>query len=179
MRITRRRAVFLSQLGYIIGEDNLKKTIKRYYDEWKFKHPTPNDFKRVAEKVSGIQLDWYLNDWTQTTNTIDYGIKEVTEDNGKTLITLERVGQMPMPTDLYVEYGDGSIESFYMPIRMMRGQKGNPIDSMPRKVMPDWPWTNPTYTITIEKPMSEIKSVKLDITKLMADINPSNNTYMN
>ena len=172
-------AVFLSQLGYIIGEDNLKKTIKRYYDEWKFKHPTPNDFKRVAEKVSGIQLDWYLNDWTQTTNTIDYGIKEVTEDNGKTLITLERVGQMPMPTDLYIEYGDGSIESFYMPIRMMRGQKGNPIDSMPRKVMPDWPWTNPTYTITIEKPMSEIKSVKLDITKLMADVNPSNNTYMN
>ena len=45
-------AVFLSQLGYIIGEKNLSKTIKRYYEEFKFKHPTPNDFKRVAEKVS-------------------------------------------------------------------------------------------------------------------------------
>ncbi|MDX1721054.1 MAG: M1 family metallopeptidase, partial [Salegentibacter mishustinae] len=36
-------AVFLAQLGYIIGKDNLDKTLKRYYDEWKFKHPTPND----------------------------------------------------------------------------------------------------------------------------------------
>ena len=68
-------AVFLSQLGYVIGKENLDKTLLRYFKEWSFKHPTPNDFIRVAEKVSGAELDWYLMDWTQTTNTIDYGIK--------------------------------------------------------------------------------------------------------
>ncbi len=52
-------SVFLSQLGYIIGRKNLAKTIKRYYNEFKFKHPTPNDFKRVAEKVSDLELEWY------------------------------------------------------------------------------------------------------------------------
>ncbi len=171
-------AVFLSQLGYIIGEDNLAKTIKRYFDEWKFKHPTPNDFKRVAEKVSGIQLDWYLTDWTKTTNAIDYGIKEVTENkNNSTKIVLERIGLMPMPIDLYVEYNDGSIESFYMPIRMMRGIKENPIPAIKRTVLPDWPWTNPTYIFDLNKPKSEIKSIKIDISSVMADINPSNNTY--
>ena len=65
---------FLSQLGYIIGKENLSKTIKRYYDEFKFKHPTPNDFKRTAEKVSNMELEWYLNDWTRTTNKVDYEI---------------------------------------------------------------------------------------------------------
>ncbi len=170
-------AVFLSQLGYIIGEDNLAKTIKRYFQEWKFKHPTPNDLKRVAEKVSGIQLDWYLTDWTQTTNTIDYGIKEVTQNKNKTKITLERIGLIPMPIDLYVEYTDGSIESFYLPIRMMRGMKDNPIPSIKRVVMPDWPWTNPTYIFDINKPKSEIKTVTIDITGVMADINPSNNSH--
>lgn len=119
-------AVFLSQLGYIIGKDNLAKTIKRYFNEWKFKHPTPNDFKRVAEKVSGIQLDWYLTDWTQTTNTIDYGIKDVVEDNNTTKVTIERIGLMPMPIDVYVEYKDSTIESFYIPLRVMRNEKEKP-----------------------------------------------------
>ncbi len=172
-------AVFLSQLGYVIGEDNLAKTLKKYYQDWKFKHPTPNDFKRVAERVSGVQLDWYLNEWTQTTNTIDYGIKEVTEENNKTKITLERIGQMPMPVDLYVEYSDGNIESFYIPIRMMRGEKDNPIPSIQRTQLLDWPWTHPTYDVEITKPMSQIKSIKIDITRTMADINPTNNTYSN
>ena len=44
-------------------------------------HPTPNDIKRVAEKVSSANLDWYLNEWAQTTNTIDYSIKEVSDAN--------------------------------------------------------------------------------------------------
>ena len=71
-------AVFLAQLGYVIGEENLEKTLRAYFDAWAFKHPTPNDFIRVAEKTSGMELDWYLMDWTQTTNTIDYSIQEVT-----------------------------------------------------------------------------------------------------
>ncbi|WP_062055819.1 M1 family metallopeptidase [Aquimarina longa] len=170
-------AVFLSQLGYIIGEDNLAKTIKRYFKEWKFKHPTPNDFKRVAEKVSGIQLDWYLTDWTKTTNTIDYGIKEVVQNNNNTKITLERIGLIPMPIDVYVEYTDSTIESFYIPLRIMRGEKENPIPSMKRTILSDWSWTNPTYSLEISKPKSEIKTIGIDITNTMADINPRNNTF--
>ena len=69
----------MSQLGYIIGFDNLIKTLQEYYSEWKFKHPQPNDFRRIAERVSGLQLQWYLTDWTQTTNKIDYALDEVVE----------------------------------------------------------------------------------------------------
>jgi hypothetical protein len=59
---------------YLIGKENVMKTLKKYYSDFKF-HPTPNDIKR-SERISGANLDWYLTDWTQTTNTIDYGIKE-------------------------------------------------------------------------------------------------------
>ncbi|MBQ4820027.1 M1 family metallopeptidase [Aquimarina sp. MMG016] len=170
-------AVFMSQLGYVIGDENLAKTIKRYYNDWKFKHPTPNDFKRVAEKVSGLQLDWYLTDWTQTTNTVDYGVKDVVENGKKTSVTLERIGLMPMPIDLYVEYADGSKELFYIPIRIMRGEKPHSDASLKRKVLSDWPWTNPTYTLDIPKPKAEIKSIKIDITQQMADVNAENNSY--
>ena len=116
-------AVFLAQLGYVIGKENLNKTLKQYFTDWSFKHPTPNDFIRVAEKISGIELDWYLMDWTQTTKTIDYGIKSALMGEKSNTITLERIGAMGMPIDLDVTYKDGTKEQFYIPLQMMRGEK--------------------------------------------------------
>lgn len=169
-------SVFLSQLGYIIGQENLQKTLHRYYDEWKFKHPTPNDFNRIAEKVSGAELDWYLTDWTQTTNTIDYGIKEVAENENKTTVTLERIGLMPMPLDLKVVYTDGTEEIIYIPLQMMRWEK--PAEgTTSRTIEKDWAWAYPTYDLTINKPKAEISKIVIDESGLMADVNRENNVY--
>ncbi|MBT5871560.1 MAG: M1 family metallopeptidase, partial [Bacteroidetes bacterium] len=144
-------AVFLSQLEYVIGKDNLNKTLLRYYKEWAFKHPTPNDFIRVAEKVSGAELDWYLTDWTQTTNTIDYGIKNIVSEKEKTTITIERIGLMPMPIDIKVTYEDGMIDNFYIPLQMMRTNKPNPRLSESWNVLPDWAWAYPNYSFVLKK----------------------------
>lgn len=170
-------SIFLSQLGYIIGQDKLMETIRNYYADFKFKHPIPNDIKREAEKVSGMELDWYLTDWTQTTNTIDYGIKEVLENENGSKIILERIGLMPMPLDVLVVYEDDSKETFYAPLRMMRGEKENPYTGINRTVVKDWPWAFHTYEIAIEKPLSTIKAIVLDPSGLMADINLENNIW--
>ena len=178
-------SVFLSQLGYVIGQDNLAKTIKRYYYDFKFKHPTPTDIKRTAERVSGANLDWYLTDWTQTTNTIDYGITGLQENAGNkglsSIITLERYGRMPMPIDLEVEYTDGTKETFYIPLRMMSFEKENPSRSLgteiKRTILSDWAWANPTYNFTISKSKSSIKKITIDPSGLMADVKQTDNTY--
>ncbi|RSK41560.1 M1 family metallopeptidase [Mangrovimonas spongiae] len=156
-------AVFMAQLGYIIGEDNLNKTIKKYFNDFAFKHPRPIDVIRSAEKVSGLELDWYLMDFAQTTNTIDYSVKNISDNT----ITLERVGLMPMPIDLTVTYTDGSTEDFYIPLQMMRGEKPTTAT-----VIKDWAWAYPTYTFNTSK---AIKSVEIDPNHVMADINPENN----
>lgn len=157
--------IFLSQLGYIIGEENLEKTIKKYYTDFKFKHPNPNDIKRTAEKISGIQLEWYLNEWIQTIHTIDYAVAEV---NDKT-ITLNRIGQMPMPIDLFVTYTDGTSENFYIPLQMMLGKK-------PTKatLISNWAWGDPNFTFTTTK---TVKKVVVDPSLLMADVDRNNNTF--
>lgn len=158
--------IFLSQLEYVIGSENVAKGLKKYFNEFSFKHPTPNDIKRSMEKVSGIHLDWYLNEWTQTTHTIDYGIKSVDDKT----ITLERIGKMPMPIDVDVEYADGTIESFNIPLRIMRGAK--PTNAT---VLEDWAWAIPTYSFDVAK---SIKSVTIDKSGLMADVKLDNNTYL-
>ena len=152
-------------------------TLRKYYEDFKFKHPTPNDIKRTAEKVSGMELDWYLTDWTQTTNTIDYGIKEVLADGEKTKVSLERIGLMPMPLDILVLYNDGTQETFYAPLRMMRGEKENPYPNLKRTVLKDWPWAYPNYDFILEKPQTSIKAIVLDPSQLMADINEENNVW--
>ena len=158
-------AVFIAQLGYIIGKDNLDKTIKKYFKDFSFKHPKPMDFVRTAERITDLELDWYMIDFGQTTNKIDYGVKSV---EGKS-ITLERIGLMPMPIDLSVTYTDGSSEDFYIPLQMMRGEK--PTSAT---VLNDWAWAIPTYTF---KTKNDIASIKIDSSELMADVNRDNNTY--
>jgi len=170
-------ALFLTQLEYLIGKDNLMKTVKRYFNEFKFKHPTPNDITRTAERVSGAELGWYKTDFTQTTNTIDYGIKEVIDNGEKTAVTLERIGRMPMPIDVVVEYTNGTKEYFYIPLRMMRYQKENPYPTMKRTVLNDWDWSYQTFNFDIGKGKAFIKNITIDPSGLMADVKPENNVY--
>ena len=171
-------AVFLAQLGYVIGQENLSRTLREYYREFKFKHPRPNDFRRVAERVSGIQLKWYLTDWTQTTNTIDYSIHSVIKTNeNQTEITLKRLQEMPMPVDLLLNLKNGQQKLYYIPLTIMRGQKENPYN-MPWTQLEDWSWANPEYRFLIDLPKESILSVVIDPTFFLADINRENNLYL-
>ena len=153
------------------------RTLHKFYQDFKFTHPTPNDIIRTAEKVSGVELGWYLNDWTRTTNTIDYGIKEVVADGDGTRVTMERLGPMPMPLDVLVVYNDNTQETFYTPLRMMYGGKDNPYPTLKRTELPDWAWAYPTYEFKIARPISDIKAIVIDPSQLMADVEWENNVW--
>ena len=170
-------AIFLHQLGYIIGEDALKQTLNRFYDEWQFKHPDGYDFIRIAERVSGIDLKWYYEYWVTTTKTIDYGIGEVVQDGNSTIVELQKIGIMPMPLDVEVEFADGEIVHYYIPLRTMWGQKENEFTDIHREISEDWPWVNPDYQFTIDRPLSDIQRIEIDPSQRMADIDRSNNSW--
>jgi hypothetical protein len=168
-------AVFMAQLGYVVGDEVRDQIIKEYFNTWKFKHPDPNDFKRVAERVSGFDLEWYLRDWTMTTNTIDYSIENMSSLDGKAVISLSRKGLMPMPLDIEVTMNDGSTKMYYIPLEEMRGEK-----KVTRNVttVADWAWAYPTYELTLDTVnLNNVKSVTIDPKEMMADVNKANNTF--
>ncbi|MBX2954652.1 MAG: M1 family metallopeptidase [Cyclobacteriaceae bacterium] len=167
--------VFLHQLKYIIGDANFYKGMRRYYNTWKFKHPEPNDFIRIMEKTSGLQLKWYMSYWVNTTKRIDYGIKNVVADNEATFVTLERIGEFPMPVDLMITYTDGSKELFYIPLNETLGNKPAEDTSLSRVELETWPWVNPTYTLKINKPAKSIAKLEIDPSLRLADIDRKNN----
>ncbi len=166
--------VFLAQLAYIIGEEQKNKLLLEYYRQWRFKSPDDNDFIRVAEKVSNMQLGWYREYWVNSTKTIDYGIDSLWQEGDKTKIRLRMHGHMPMPLDVLMDYKDGSKEMVYIPQYLMFGTKPAE-DDTPRTVQTPWRWTHPTYVFEVDKPLMQIKSIDIDPSYRMADVNRRNN----
>jgi hypothetical protein len=170
--------VFLDQLDYIIGEKAFEETMMEYYNQWKFKHPNANDFKRVAEQVSGLELDWYLEQFIGTTNFIDYSVESIEKcEKTSTAIKLKRIGDMPMPLDVAVTLKDGTVKVYNIPLAIMRGAKTESKYADYTVVSEDWPWTNPEFTLCIEVKEKDIEKIEIDPSLRLSDIDRNNNTY--
>ena len=168
-------SVFLEEIKYIIGEEAYDRGMLRYFNDWKYKHPNPNDFIRIMEKESGLELDWFKEYFVYTTRTIDYAVSNVTSNNNKSVIHLKRVGEMPMPMDISIEMTDGTVMNYYIPLRIMRGEKGN--DSFSGMLVPDWPWTHSDYTIEVDQPINNISKIMIDASGRLADVDIDNNVW--
>lgn len=167
-------ATFLGLLGYIIGDSMRNKVLLNYYNTWKFKHPNANDFIRVAEKTSGIQLAWFKEYWMNSTKTIDYGLNDIQATSTGAMISVQRIGKMPAPLDILVTYKDGTSEMHYIPLDLMLGNK-EAEGSINRIVHPECKWVQPTYTFETSKPLSTLKSIEIDPSYRLPDVNRSNN----
>jgi hypothetical protein len=165
---------YLGLLGYIVGESVRDSILIHYYNTWKFKHPNANDFTRVAEKTSGIQLEWLKEYWVNSTKTIDYGLNDIVAGNNTAIISIQRVGKMPVPVEVLVTYKDGSSELHYIPLDLMLANK-QPESNVKTIIHPEWKWVQPTYTFETSKPISALQSIEIDPSYRMPDINRANN----
>jgi hypothetical protein len=127
------------------------------------------------EKTSDLELKWYLNYWIHTTKRIDYSIKTIIENEGSTFVTIERLGDFPMPVDLFVTLKNGSKELYYIPLNEMMGSKPVEDETIQRFDQEEWPWVNPSYTVKLNHKPSEIISIEIDASQRMADVDRKNN----
>ena len=167
-------ATFLGLLGYVIGDSLRDKVLIDYYNTWKFKHPNANDFIRVAEKTSGIQLAWLKEYWVNSTKTIDYGLNDIQAGVNSAIISIQRIGKMPAPLDVLITYKDGTTELHYIPLDLMlSGKLAENKDN--RIVHPEYKWVQPNITFETTKPLSALRSIEIDPSYRLPDINRSNN----
>ena len=172
-------SVFLEQLRYIVGEEAFARTMLRYYDTWRFKHPNPNDFVRIAERESGFELDWYKEYWINGTDYADYAVKNLDGRGETATVELEKEGRMPMPLEIKVTKKDGSEMWYYIAPRVLRGEKARPDYATSWTVLEDWPWTHPAYNFTVEARKQDIESVEINPRGRMYEDNVENNTWSN
>ncbi len=170
--------VFLTQLQYVMGKPTFDRAMLRYYDTWKFKHPNPNDFIRIMERESGLELDWFKEYFVGSLKTIDYSVVSVEKKNRKeAIVALKRIGHMPMPIDVMVTYKNGDQALYTIPLGIMRGEKKNDIGVDGISLLPDWRWTHKNYSFIIKVKTKNILKVEIDPSLRMADNDRSNNTW--
>ncbi len=116
----------LNQLEALLGRPVMEEVVRTYAREMAFHHPTRQDFRRVAEQVSGRDLSGFWREFVEGTDVLDYvirGVKtqEVTQGGwlfsdkapvfappqpaapGRVgTITLERRGGIRLPITLWV-----------------------------------------------------------------------------
>ena len=166
--------LFLVQLGYIMGEQNLSLTMKEFYRQWQLKHPSDRDFMHIAQKNSGMDLKWFHHYWINTVKTIDYGIKDVKYDANSTTITLENNGSVPMPIDFSILTKDKKVVNYYIPLNMTHVFKTQDIYG-DFTTLNYWPWTQKEYTFTIPYTKSQLSALGIDFSQRLADVNLADN----
>jgi len=169
-------AMLVEMMSYVIGEEDRDEWLRRYMSQRSGQHPDPFDIEKFAEEVSGLRLDWYFEQFTNTTRELDYGIRsmsqERTGDGYRVTLDLRRHAPVAMPQDIRLTLANGDTQWINIPLLVMHGHKPVPDDWI---VAEPWPWTYPDYTVTVDVPAKAERAV-LDPEMLTPDRNRLNNT---
>lgn len=164
-------AVMLYNLQYVLGDSLFLAAMQHYFDQWSYAHPYPEDFRHSIIDFTGVDLNWFFDQWIETNKSIDYSIssKKETAENTYT-ITLERHGRMQMPIDLQLEDQSGTTYDFHIPNQYF--EKSTEATILPKWT--GWDKLHPTYSFTVELE-DKLANATIDTTNRLADINAFNN----
>lgn len=165
-------AAMLQNLQYVLGDELFLAAMKNYFDEWKIAHPYIEDFRRSIINYTHVDLNWFFDQWFETTKVIDYKIADVskTGENDKYAITFKRKGSMQMPIDFTVKTKNDSSYHFHIPNTWF--VKKTSATVLPRWI--GWGKLRPEYTAVVTVP-GKIKQVMIDTSGRLADVNMRNN----
>lgn len=165
-------ATMLYNLQYVLGDSLFLASMSHYFNQWKFAHPYIEDFRNSIIQYSHVDLNWFFDEWMETSKTIDYSIKRVKKGKnpGEYEITFKRKG-MQMPIDFTVVSKKDSLYNYHIPNNWF--VKKTTATVLPRWI--GWDKVKPTYTATVKIP-GGIANVVIDSSTRMADVNMLNNT---
>lgn len=145
----------------ILGIDRFDEAFTEYIKRWAYKHPTPDDFYRTMENVSGEDLSWFWRGWFIHKWKLDQAITRVKYEDGDAskgaIVTVENLQQMPMPVILEFTTESGTKTRHTLPVEIWKRNtkwtfkydSNEPLKSVvidPDFVFPDVDSTNNRWT---------------------------------
>jgi aminopeptidase N len=165
-------AAMLKNMEYVLGRSLFDKCMQHYFDQWKFAHPYPEDFRNSVIQYSGVDLNWFFDQWLETTKKIDYKIGRIKRGDKKNeyLIKFKRKGEMQMPIDFTVLDRNDSAYHYYIPNTWFE----KPVKSnvLPRWI--GWGKVKPTYVAKVQL-SDKLSNVIIDPSRRLADVDMMNN----
>ena len=114
--------VLLTLRNHVVGRDMFDRAFREYTRRWAFKHPTPADFFRTVENVTGADLSWYWRAFFYTNDVLDLGVDGVTNatTDGQIVasIAVRRHTSIPFPIIMRLRLADGSTQDVTIPVEI-------------------------------------------------------------
>jgi aminopeptidase N len=168
--------VMLDNLRWLLGDSLFWICMRNYFEKWKFCNPYPEDFRNTVIEVCQTDLNWFFDQWIETTKTIDYGIVHLRSRRKDTIyvtqIKIKRYGRMHMPLELTLTAKSGKKYHYYIPNTWFEKKQPYYIKTLPKWY--GWDLLNPTYTIPLNL-KEKIVRAEIDTSRILADIDRSNN----
>ncbi|MCB9047106.1 MAG: M1 family peptidase [Chitinophagales bacterium] len=160
-------ATMLYNLQYTLGDSLFSHAMKNYFKQWRFAHPYFDDFRTSIIQYTHVDLNWFFDQWLETTKRLDYGIKGIRkiEGNDSFSIRFVRNGEMQMPIDFTVTAKDGSKHSYHIPNTWFEKET----DAIILDKWYGWGNWDKTYDAHVQIP-SGIKNVQIDTSNRLADM---------
>ncbi len=98
-----------------LGDLEFDRIMHAYFNEWKFKHPQPEDLRILFENETGKDLSWFFDDLIQTTNHVDFKIRSVKPKlKSGSVVKVKNVGQVNGPIEINAFKNDDLIETIWI-----------------------------------------------------------------
>ena len=171
-------STMLRNLQYVLGDSLFSVAMKHYVSQWKFCHPYPEDFRNSMIQFTHIDLNWFFDEWMETTKTVDYSVEKVKKGKlaNEYLIRFRRIGESQMPIEFTVTDKKNNELHYYIPNTWYDKSFSAESKTM---ILPRWiGWGEklaPTYTAKIIVP-NKIKQVTIDPSHRLADVDETNNS---
>lgn len=97
-------------LEQYLGTAAFDRMMKKYFEQWHFKHPQPADLRTVFERESGKDLRWFFDGLISSTGQMDYSLTGIQEDeaSGSFTLKIKNKGEVAAPFPV-VAYKDTAI----------------------------------------------------------------------
>lgn len=82
----RKTALIFNSLKAYLGDSLFDACMQQYFNDWKFKHPYPNDLRKIFETKTGKNLSWFFDDLLKTNKKIDYSITSIKSLKGENML---------------------------------------------------------------------------------------------
>jgi aminopeptidase N len=165
-------AAMIYNLQYVLGDELFLKSMQHYFQKWKMAHPYFEDFKESITEYTKADLNWFFDQWFETTKTIDYSISSIKNiGNSDYELTFERKGEMQMPIDFITIDNNNDTNHYHIPNNWFIKET----DATVLKKWEAWGKLFPQYK-TIIKSEVGIKKVVIDPTNRLADSYMLNNS---
>ncbi len=163
-------ATMLYNLQYVLGDELFLNAMKHYFNKWKYAHPYPEDFRKAIIEYTKVDLNWFFDQWMETTKSIDYKIikvKSIKTNSTKQAyeINLKRIGDMQMPLDITIYDNNNVKYNYLIPNTYFAKQENQKV----LKTWKGWGLLNQTYKDTVYLD-NKFKTLKIDETNRLADI---------